>query len=353
MLIRTTPIRLEAVAATVSDTIVPVEEYCRELAPPAKLRRLVKSTGFESLSVLGGGTTASDLCAQTAHRLFAEGGFSREDIGALIFISQTADYLLPGSAYVLQKSLGLSSDLVAFDVSMGCPGFVYGLYLASSLMNGLGGKKVLLCCGDARVRKEKPYSTMMGAIDGDAGACAIIGRGEGESPMMFNIESYGDRWEKLCLRAGGIRWMKAHAESETMPTLDWTRDVEMDGMAILSFTTHEVVGNIERLLQATHFGKEEIGAFLFHQPQKLLLREMADRLGVDPARVIFNSQRYGNTSLAAIPLVLAEIGPKWNQRDNKRALLSGFGVGLSVASCVLDLDDLVCLETRQYERSQL
>ncbi len=351
MLIHTTPICLEGVAATVSDTIIPVEEYCRELASPAKLRRLVKSTGFESLSVSSGGITAADMCFQAARSLFDEGGFAREDIGALIFISQTADYLLPGMAYVLQKRLGLRHNLVAFDVNMGCPGFIYGLYLASSLMQGLNGKKVMVCCGDVRIRKEKPYSTMMGAINGDAGACAIVGADDRKSPILFNIESYGERWDSLCMKAGGVRWMMEQAVEETMPTVDWTRDMEMDGMAILSFTMHEVVENIEGLLLATHCKKEDVGAYLFHQPQKLLLREMAERLGVDSSLVIFNSQHYGNTSLASIPLVLTELGPDWDRRTNKKALLCGFGVGLAVASCIMNLDSLVCMETKQYERN--
>lgn len=247
----------------------------------------------------------------------------------------------------MQKRLGLGNDIVAMDVSMGCPGFVYGLYLASSMMNSLGGKKVMILCGDARIRKSKPDSTLFGAIDGDGGACAIVGPGQ-EGETLFNIRSYGERYKSLFMERGGSRWLKGNADKERMDTVDWTRDISMDGMGILDFSLHEVVENIEELLQEAHCSKEEIGAYLCHQPQKILLQGMADKLGVD--NLIFNSHHIGNSSCASIPLVLTEMKRQGQKLKNSKVLMSGFGVGLSVASTILDLSGLVCVETKNYER---
>lgn len=288
-----------------------------------------------SLTIVGGG-----------------GKIKKNDIGALIFISQSADYSLPATAYILQDRLNLPKNLIAFDVSLGCSGFVYGLYLASSILNSLGDKKVMVCCGDVRARSKHPKDTGSGAIFGDAGACVIVSK---ESPIRrnhvtFNFHSYGERWESLVYKRSGARYAnKVMADPSLVDPKNVGEPAFMDGMAIMDFTLHEVIDNIEELLQAENLSKDDIGAYLFHQPQKLLIDSMANSLGVDPELVIFNSQHIGNTSSASIPLILTEIGRDWNKRKNKKVLMSGFGVGLSVASAILDLDSTICLETKKYE----
>lgn len=139
MIIKSTPIKIEGVAATISQNIIPVVEYCEGLATEKKLRRIIKETGFESLSISDNETCTSDMCFQAAENLFNNGGFNKDDIKALIFISQTPDYPLPATAYILQDRLKLNKNLVAFDINLGCQGFVYGLYVASSLIASLDG----------------------------------------------------------------------------------------------------------------------------------------------------------------------------------------------------------------------
>ena len=127
----------------------------------------------------------------------------------------------------------------------------------------------------------------------------------------------------------------------------------MDGAAIMDFTLFEVVDNIEGLICAAQISKEEIGAYLFHQPQKMLVNDMSEKLGLNPESVIQNAQHIGNTSSASIPLLLTEIGSTWNSRANKKVLMSGFGVGLSVASTILNLDNLKVMETQKYAGSNI
>ena len=348
MITTTTPICLEGVAAVVSQNIVPVEEYCSGLASPKKLRKIIAGTGFEKLSIADPDVCCSDMCFQAAEHLFNEGGFSKADVGAIIFVSQSQDYRNPATAYILQKRLGLNSDLIAFDITLGCSGFVYGLYVAASILSGLD-KKVLLCVGDVWLwRHKKPTSTSGAVLNGDAGACAVISKKPSEEKLMFNIKSYGERWKALYSEDGGSRFIKNHAADKFAAIEDAVSF--MDGMGIMDFTLNEVVDNINELLTAARINRADIGAYLFHQPQKLLINDMADKLQLNPNSVIFNSQHIGNTSSASIPLLLTEIGSAWKVRDNKKVLMSGFGVGLSIASTVMDLNDLICLETKHYER---
>ena len=139
MIIESTPIKIEGVAGTISQNIVPVEKFCEGLATPKKLRRIIKETGFESLSISDNESCTSDYCFQAAENLFNNGGFNKDDIKALIFISQSPDYPLPATAYILQDKLNLTKNLVAFDIGLGCSGFVYGLYVASNMLTSIGG----------------------------------------------------------------------------------------------------------------------------------------------------------------------------------------------------------------------
>ena len=355
MLLKATPINLEGVAAVISNKIVPVEEYCAGLASPKKLRKIIAGTGFESLSIAENDVCCSDMCFQAAEHLFNEGGFDRESIGALIFVSQSPDYSGPATAYILQKRLNLGSDLVAFDIGLGCSGFVYGLYVASSILNNLNGRKVLLLCGDVENwRCQKPTNLSRAVLFGDAGGCAIISKRQSDEPVLFNVHSYGDRWHYLYSEHGGTRRLKqTSSDSLASERITDEKLSHMDGMKVMEFTLFEAADNISELIDASGFDRNEIGAYLFHQPQKLLIDDMAFRLKLNPNSVITNAQHIGNTSSASIPLLLTEIGSAWSKRPNKKVLMSGFGVGLSVASVIMDLDNTVCLETKHYERSDV
>ncbi len=352
MLLKTTPINLAGVSAVISENIIPVEKYCEGIASPKKLRKLIDTTGFESLSIADIDVCCSDMCFQAAEHLFDAGGFSKDEIGALIFITQSPDYRGPSTAYVLQKRLGLSVEIAAFDVNLGCSGFVYGLYLASSMLSGLGDKKILLCCGNVVFRKAKPTSTRRAVLAGDAGSCAIISRKDGAAPITFNIQSYGKYWEYLYSEESGYRYLKNLAAGKTEPR-EPDELAHMNGMAVMDFAVHMVVDNINELIADSGLDKKDIGAYLFHQPQKLIIDAMTYRLGLEPSAVIANAWHIGNTDAATIPLLLTEIGAAWSERPNKKVLMSGFGIGLSIASVIMDLDNVICLETKKYERCEL
>ena len=351
MILKSTPIKIEGVAATISQNIIPVEEYCEGIDNPRRIRRIIKQTGFESLSISDNETCTSDMCFQAAENLFNNGGFNKNDIKALIFISQTADYLAPATAYILQDRLKLSTNLVAFDISLGCSGFTYGLYVASSMLNSFEDGKVLICCGDVQARKPRAFDITSGVVDGDAGAAAIVSKNSDENFTLFNINSYGDRWDKL-FRNRGMRYCKAVMAGKMEQGEPYIPSF-MDGAAIMDFTLAEVVDNINEILDFAKISKDEIGAYLLHQPQKLLVDSMANELNLNPENVIQNAGKIGNTSSASIPLLLTEIGADWNKRANKKVLMSGFGVGLSVASTILNLDNLKVMETEKYGRSNI
>lgn len=350
MLLKTNPFKVSVVAGVVSNNKVPVEEYCRGYATEKKINRTIRETGFQKLSIVDEGIATSDLCLQAAETIFDQYNIDRECIGGLIFISQTPDYLAPSTAFVLQHRLGLSHDLIAFDVNLGCPGFVYGLYLGGSLLPSLSeDKKVLICCGDVASSyfvNSNVFATR--AITADAGCCVLLERDlYSNESIWFSIDSYGEKFDKLYVPNGGMRSPRTTIDGE-LDSSNPKNFSAMDGLSILDFTLNEVPRNIEKLVSYLKIHKEEIGMYLFHQPNHQLIKALQDQLGILGDKVIFNSQHIGNASSASIPLLMTEIGDEWHRCDNRKVLLSGFGMGMAVASVVLNLESAKCIKTMYY-----
>ena len=329
---------LEVMTATVSKQRVSVAARMAHLMTEKKAKRLIRATGIEALSIAEDGICTSDLAVQCAERILSQ--VQRTDIGAIIFLSQTPDYLSPSTSYYMQTRLGLSSDIISYDVNLGCSGFTYGIFLAGTLLPIIGGKKVLITGGDTVSRNSSPEDPAMYPIIADAGFAAVVGQGSG-SPV-FHIESYGVYANALYVPRGGARVPRL-ADRNGL-TRDRNNYAVMDGMAVTEFTFREVVDNIRRLLA---YAGEDIGDLdgaVFHQANEMIVRTLAEKLGIPLERVPFMSRQIGNTSSASIPVCLAEM-KRTGRSCAGRYLFSGFGVGLSVASLLLDLQDGCVLET--------
>src|SRR5690606_31750850 len=117
------------------------------LLSESEKKLLIKTTGVEKKRRAPKGMATSDLCFEAAKKLLDELHWKKEEIDALVFVSQSSDYYLPATAIILQDRLGLPKSCLAFDVGLGCSGYVYGLSILSSLMAASGLKKALLMAG--------------------------------------------------------------------------------------------------------------------------------------------------------------------------------------------------------------
>ena len=343
-------VKLSAVASTVSKNRVSIADRCAHLLTPKKAARMAKGTGFRNLSVVPENVCTSDLCFNAASEIFERGLARREEIGAIIFISQWTDYQLPATAFCLQGRLQLPNDVIAFDVNLGCPGFVSGIYIASMLLSNMD-RKVLLCCGDTSARGCWAGDTSMISLFGDAGVAAIVEQcsaNENRS-IFYNIDSYGERVHVLYNPRGASRAAKI---TDSEGNIDKTvRDnfTIMDGMGIMDFSLNETPANIERLIEYSGVNKADIDIAFFHQANRIIVESLADKLHLDRSKVPFMCGDIGNTSSASIPVCMTELAQEHIDWNCKTALLSGFGVGLTVASAIMDLRGVNVLETLNYE----
>ena len=338
-------IKLEALCATVSKERVSVADRCSHLMTEQKVKRLTKNTGICHLSIADECLCTSDFCQHSAEVLFSD-FVNRNEIGALIFISQTADYLTPATSYYLQQRLNLPNDIMAFDVNLGCSGFVYGLCLAGSLLSVMGKRKVLLCVGDTSSRNAYPQDAGLFSIAGDAGAAVVIEKNKTKSRrMFFNIDSYGERADMLLVARGGYRAPRLTENGHISNIQE--NYCNMDGLGVMDFSLRDVPDNIERLLEYAECKKENVDIALLHQANKMIVSFLCDKLEISKEKAPFICSDIGNTSSASIPVCLSELKRLGQYSSYNVALMSGFGVGMSIASVITDISDMKVLETEE------
>ena len=339
MLLKVENVALEIISAYVSKNRVPIEERLKNFVPEKKISRLKKGTGFESFSIADKNICASDFCAASAEKIFDETEIKKSEIRAIIFITQTPDYFLPSTSHVLHNRLGLNRDVATFDINLGCSGFVYGLYVAASLVQNLDGK-VLLLCGDTVTRNIFDDDISCLSVFGDAGSAAVISKRRGEK-ISFNIQTYGELSNAIIVQRGAYR-NPLVVENNSLNVRE--NFVNMDGAQVMDFSTKFVPKNLSDLMNFANVDVSNIGNFFLHQANKLMLENIASQLQVPFEKVPFKSARIGNTSSATIPVTLCEMS-RLNESVNFLSVLSGFGVGMSIASAVVDFKNLICLPT--------
>ena len=340
MLVEIKNVSLEVVSSFVSKKCVPIEKRLGNLISEKKISRLKKQVGFEAFSVVEKNICTSDLCFAAAEKIFDEKNISRQEIGAVIFVSQTPDYVLPSTAYLLQNRLRLSENVLAFDVGLGCSGFVYGIYIASSLLQNLPAEKILLLCGDTTSKIIFDTDVSCLSVLGDAGTAAVISKSAGEK-IFFNLQSFGELSNGIIISRGASR-NPAVVENNSLNVRE--NFAVMDGAKVLDFSTKFVPKNLTELFNFSKINTAEVGNFFLHQANKMILQDIAFNLNLPVEKFPFKSEKIGNTSNASIPVTLTEMERR-GENFKTLSVMSGFGVGMSIASAVIDLKNLICIPT--------
>ncbi|MFH0895875.1 MAG: ketoacyl-ACP synthase III, partial [Bacteroidota bacterium] len=169
------------------------------------LKLQLKTIGVEKRRMVEDGVTTSDLCFHAAEKLIQESGWNKDEIQLLVFVAQARDYLLPATGVILQDRLGLSKTCLAFDVSLGCSGYVYGLSIAMSMMQSMGIQKGILLAGDVSTFNSSYRDKSVYTLFGDAGTATLLELKENAPPVSFNMMSDGSGFEAIIIPQGGIR----------------------------------------------------------------------------------------------------------------------------------------------------
>ena len=296
------------------------------------MRRFGKSTGILERRVVTN-EMALDLCIAAAREL-EKNGSDFETIEAVIFVSQTPDYVLPASAIIAQDRLGIPRGVPAFDVGLGCSGYVYGMWLAASLISSGAVRSVLLLAGDTISKTTDNEDRSTRPIFGDAGTATIISASESSELWSFAMGADGAGFDSIIIPNSASRQQALNDYGLGENLLD--NKLYMDGQAVFNFTAAVIPELIESLMQRVNWSPDDLGGLYLHQANKLILNTIGRKAGIAAEKVASNLDRFGNTSCASIPLALVTSpivhGPH-------KAVLCGFGVGLSWGAMAFEIGD--------------
>jgi 3-oxoacyl-[acyl-carrier-protein] synthase-3 len=289
--------------------------------------------------------TAADLCVYGLRHLFAKRLLERDDIDAVIFVSQTPDHFIPPTSNVIHGKLGLKQEAQCLDINHGCAGFIVGLQVACSLLEQDSVEKVVLLNGDTPSKQTNVRDRATYPLIGDAASVTLVERTNEDIVLYGNLKNDGTRSDALVIPAGAYR-LPASAETREIVGMadgNWRckEHIHMDGTAIFDFTMKDVPPMIEDVLRFSRLTKDDIDLYLFHQPNRFILQRLAARMKISEERMPNNIvENFGNASSATIPTnVCFNIG-KRALKETFTVCFAGFGVGLTWGAIVTRLGRL-------------
>lgn len=284
-------VRIAGVAACLPATVVPNDD------------KIAQATGIRSRRLATVGMTVVDLCTQAALRVLADTETHLDEIGAILCVSFTQTNRMPCAAVEAQARLGLPKGVIAFDVTLACSGWGYGLYLAGLLARQTG-KKVLLLDGDVQSAFQDAKNAATQPLLSDAGTATLVEpHAKTDEPWRFAFIADGEKGGALRLAHGGT--------------------IEMDGFGVFRFVATDVVGYLKDFLSTVALANDFV--FVPHQPNAYMVRQLAKSVGIPDGKTAISCDEIGNPSSASVPTTLAWKGVRGN------VLFAGFGGGLSVS----------------------
>ena len=333
---------ITAMSAAVPKRVIKNREYT-DVFSAQEANDIVDKTGIEERRFADDETCSSDLCLAAAEKLIADNNINKEEIDLLVFISQTPDYRMPATSVTLQHRLGLPHSTIAFDISLGCSAFMYGLSVVYGMMEHSNLRKALILDGETRSKVYSPRDRRSAFLFGDGGVAALVERNPKFGKSTFSLNSDGSRADLIMIPAGGYRKMSS-AETVTERVVDEFGNMRseeqgyMRGGDVFNFVIREIPRDIKNTLA---FAEKEIGSFdyvVFHQANNFINSYIAKKMKLDTAKIPSTIGKFGNTSSVSVPItIVSELKDKLSGK--KELLLSAFGVGMTWATGIITFVD--------------
>lgn len=325
-------IEISALATAAPTKWTPIEEFDTN-TDENEVKLFKKSVGVEGRYDAAERQTASDFAYVAAKAVMEHKKVRTEDIGLLVFVTQTPDYFTPATACVLHKRLGLSESCMAFDVNQGCSGMVYGLNIICALLAHSSTSNALLLLGDT-VGKKYRRQIKDGEIDdndgeaklfGDVGAAVLLCKEDNVSSLHMGMCTDGTGYKSIITPYGQCRH---HYGTDV---------IEMDGTAVFDFSINRAPEVIKALMADIKTTPEEYDCLVLHQANKLIMKQIAKYAGFSKKQNLIAIDEFGNTTTASIATALTKHYGE-DKEGRIRAMLCGYGVGLSWGAVSMEMN---------------
>lgn len=323
-----------------------------------KMKKLKKIMGYNTRRVAMPKEGMSDYAIFGIQHLIDQKIITTDDIGAIIVTSTSPDYFIPPTSNIIQGHFGISHDCVCIDISQGCCGYSVGLTYSFMTLEHLVGKKVLLVCGDMMTAKVGPHDRASRPILGDAVTISVVENQEKGREVFCNIKNEGEKGMAIVIPAGGNKMpISEETHIETMGEDGNMRSPEhffMEGDEVFNFVINETPLMLQELMDKADVTTADIDAFICHQPNKFMLKKLAEKLEVDTDKMPNDIvELYGNSNSATIPVTLCQhYNELYAEKDCLKLCFASFGSGLALGGIILSLPKLQYCNMINYPHAQ-
>lgn len=299
-------------------------------------------TGVVSRHIAEEEETALDLSLKACENLFSRNNGWSEKVDAIIYCTESPDYIIPPNSCILQSKLKLPSTTIAFDFTLACSGYVYGLMIAKSLVQSGSAQCVLLVTADTYSKYINKHDRGAKLLFGDAASASIITESSNKSEIIDIIcETDGNLYDQFMIPAGGCRI--PHTEATQKDAVDShgnkrnLANIHMNGLGVLQFVKSRPPKQVRTLLSKNNLAMDDIDLVIFHQASGIALDSLEKILRIDSQKNFRNISSIGNTVSSSIPIAYAQAKELKRLRSNQKVMFSSFGAGLSWASAIIQL----------------
>lgn len=286
-------------------------------------------TGIKERRIAAEEQVTSDLGVAAARQALDRAGLKPEDIDLILVATNSPDTLFPSTACWIQKKLG-TREMPAFDLQAGCTGVLYGLIVAEGLILSGVCRRVLLIGVDilSKITNWEDRTTCV--LFGDGAGAFILEESDDDSGLLSHFwGADGSLGELLMLPGGGT----LHPASE-QTVKEKMHYIHMKGNDVFKHAVKRMGESILEALKSAGLDKHQVDFLIPHQANLRIIDAIGERLDLDPEKVVVNVDRYGNMSVATIPVALYELQEEGKIQPGKIVAMVAFGAGFTWASAV-------------------
>ncbi|QIR76250.1 ketoacyl-ACP synthase III [Sulfurospirillum diekertiae] len=288
-----------------------------------------KRTGIKERRIASVEEATSDLGVKAAEKAIERAGITKEEIDLIICATLSPDYFcMPSTACVIAGKLGIN-DVMAFDISAACSGFVYMLSMAKAFIES-GAKKNILLIGAEKISSVVDYTDRGTCIlFGDGAGAAIIGATENKNEAILDIHASADgRYGDLLITPGC--GSKYPCSQETLDNkLNY---IKMQGNDVYKVAVKTLTNDVIEILEKNNITSSQIDHFIPHQANMRIIEAVRAKLDFPLEKTILTVAKYGNTSAASIPMAINDAYEEGRIKKGDLMLLDTFGGGFTWAS---------------------
>jgi 3-oxoacyl-[acyl-carrier-protein] synthase-3 len=283
---------------------------------------IVKRTGIKERRIAAKDENTSDLGVKAAQQAIQRANMETKEIDLVVCATLSPDFMsMPSTACLIAEKLGIR-DVMAFDVSAACTGFVYALSVAKAFVES-GMKKNVLIVGAEKTSNVMDYEDRtICMLFGDGAGAAVISATDNKDEAILDVQCSSDGSLQDILYIPGA----GSGEDQYM---------HMKGNETFKIAVKTLTSDVKKIMEKNNLTNEDIDLFVPHQANYRIIKAVGDALKFEDEQKVLTVEKYGNTSSASIPMAMNECFENGRMKKGQMILLDAFGGGATWGSALL------------------